>query len=101
MKGERRLRITADAADAAVTAVRLGEVCRIVTDMAGAGITLMSGDRPVGTLCSTGEVSALIEDLQYTLGKALVSTPTSSIWPCSSSRFRPASGRRRCRPAPV
>jgi len=56
-------------ADGAVSAVRLGEVCMSVTGMAGAGIMLMSGDQPVGTLCSTGEVSALIEDLQFTLGE--------------------------------
>ena len=30
---------------------------------------LMSGDFPVGSLCTTNEVSALIEDLQYTLGE--------------------------------
>jgi hypothetical protein len=30
---------------------------------------LMSGDIPRGTLCTTGEVSHLIEELQYTLGE--------------------------------
>jgi hypothetical protein len=30
---------------------------------------LMSGDIPQGSLCSTDGVSALIEDLQYTLGE--------------------------------
>jgi len=30
---------------------------------------LMSGDVPQGSLCSTNEVSALIEDLQYALGE--------------------------------
>jgi hypothetical protein len=30
---------------------------------------LMSGDVPRGSLCSTNEVSQLIEDLQYTLGE--------------------------------
>jgi GAF domain-containing protein len=37
--------------------------------MTGAGIMLMSGDLPVGSVCTTGAVSALIEDLQYTLGE--------------------------------
>jgi len=71
VSGGRRARILAAVADAdgAVTAVRLGEVCRSVTGMTGAGIMLMSGDQPVGSLCSTDEVSALIEDLQYTLGE--------------------------------
>lgn len=69
VRGERRLRILGELAysDGAVTAVRLGEVCMSVTGMAGAEIMLASGDQPVGTLCSTGEVSALIEDLQDTL----------------------------------
>ena len=29
----------------------------------------MSGELPIGSACTTGEVSALIEDLQYTLGE--------------------------------
>jgi hypothetical protein len=37
--------------------------------MAGAGIMLMSGDVPRGSLCTTNAVSALIEELQYTLGE--------------------------------
>lgn len=37
--------------------------------MSGAGIMLMSGDIPRGSLCTTDKVSALIEDLQYTLGE--------------------------------
>ena len=37
--------------------------------MTGAGIMLMSGDVPHGSLCTTGEVSALIEQLQYALGE--------------------------------
>ena len=37
--------------------------------MTGAGIMLMSGDVPRGSLCTTDEVSALIEQLQYDLGE--------------------------------
>jgi len=37
--------------------------------MTGAGIMLMSGDAPRGSVCSSNEVSALIEDLQYTVGE--------------------------------
>ncbi|MGH9153323.1 MAG: GAF and ANTAR domain-containing protein [Acidimicrobiales bacterium] len=40
-----------------------------VTGLTGAGIMLMSGDVPRGSLCSSDEVSARIEDLQYTLGE--------------------------------
>jgi hypothetical protein len=35
----------------------------------GAGVMLMSGDIPRGSLCTTDAVSQLIEDLQYTLGE--------------------------------
>ena len=37
--------------------------------MTGAGIMLMSGDVPQGTVCTTDDVSALMEQLQYTLGE--------------------------------
>jgi hypothetical protein len=48
---------------------RLCELCAGVSMMSGAGITLMSGDAPVCSVCTTNEVSALIEELQYTLGE--------------------------------
>jgi len=51
------------------TAARLGEVCAAVTAMSGAGIMLMSGDIPTGSICTTNDVSAVIEDLQFTLGE--------------------------------
>jgi hypothetical protein len=37
--------------------------------MSGAGIMLISGDVPQGAVCTTNEVSALIEDLQFGLGE--------------------------------
>jgi GAF domain-containing protein len=37
--------------------------------VSGAGVMLMSGEIPRGSLCATDEVSQLIEDLQYTLGE--------------------------------
>jgi len=37
--------------------------------MSGAGIMLMSGDVPQGSVCTTNAVSDLIEQLQYTLGE--------------------------------
>ncbi len=37
--------------------------------MSGAGVMLMAGELPVGSLCTTNDVSSLIEDLQYTLGE--------------------------------
>jgi len=47
---------------------RLCDVCAEVTGVTGAGIMLMSGDVPQGSVCTTDEVSSLIEELQYSLG---------------------------------
>jgi GAF domain-containing protein len=55
--------------DAAPGAIRLCQVCADVAAMSGAGIMLMSGDVPGGSVCTTNEVSTLIEELQYTLGE--------------------------------
>src|SRR5690348_1972032 len=49
--------------------VRLCEVCADVTGLSGAGIMLIADDSHRGSLCTTDRVSALIEDLQYTLGE--------------------------------
>jgi hypothetical protein len=48
---------------------RLCEVCAEVTMMSGAGIMLMSGDMPRGSVCTTNGVSAMLEELQYSLGE--------------------------------
>jgi GAF domain-containing protein len=48
---------------------RLCDVCAEVTGATGAGIMLMSGDVPRGSVCTTNAVSALIEQLQYELGE--------------------------------
>lgn len=70
MAGPRRQRILAmlvgpDAPE--LETKRLCEVCAEVTGMTGAGIMLMSGDVPHGSVCSTDPVSELIEQLQYDL----------------------------------
>lgn len=72
MPGARLLRILArlhDAEGAGPAPARLCEVCADVTAMTGAGIMLMSGDVQRGSVCSSDEVSALIEDLQFTFGE--------------------------------
>lgn len=51
------------------TPARLCDVCAQVAAVTGAGVMLMSGDTPQGSVCTTDEVSALIEDLQYMLGE--------------------------------
>jgi hypothetical protein len=70
--GERLARILAHfdpPGDGDAPTARLCEVCAEVSAMTGAGIMLMSGDVPGGSVCTTDDVSALIEDLQYTLGE--------------------------------
>jgi hypothetical protein len=47
----------------------LCDVCAEVTEVNGAGIMLMSGDLPHGSVGSSDLVSALIEQLQYDLGE--------------------------------
>ena len=51
------------------SSARLCAVCPLIMGVDGAGVMLMSGEIPRGSLCVTNEVSRLIEDLQYTLGE--------------------------------
>ena len=72
MPGERLLRILAQLSaggDPTWGPAHLCAVCADVAAMSGAGIMLISGDMPGSSVCTTNEVSALIEDLQYTLGE--------------------------------
>ena len=48
---------------------RLCEVCAEITGMTGAGLMLMSGDVPRGPVCTSDDVSAVVEQLQYDLGE--------------------------------
>jgi GAF domain-containing protein len=70
--GERRLRILSRLAAGAAgegETKRLCRVCAEVTAMSGAGIMLMSGEVPDGSVCTTDEVASVIEELQYSLGE--------------------------------
>lgn len=72
MAGDRLLRILAKLSSASIAEpepARLCEVCAEVAGMTGAGIMLMTGDTQQGSVCSSNEVSALIEELQFTLGE--------------------------------
>ena len=71
MPGGRLQRILAElsAGGQGWSAARLCGGCPGITGMTGASIMLMSGEIPRGSLCSSDEVSHLIEDLQYTLGE--------------------------------
>jgi GAF domain-containing protein len=70
--GERRVRILA-LLGADLNGVhqspRLCDVGAAVTNLTGAGIMLMSGDTPRGSICSSNAVSALIEELQFSFGE--------------------------------
>ncbi len=48
---------------------RLCAVSAEVTEMSGAGIMLMIGNQPHASVCTSDGVSALLEELQYTLGE--------------------------------
>ena len=72
MTGERRLRILSRLIESGTPELETKRLCEVgaeVTGMDGAGIMLMSGDVPRGSLCTTNKVSALIEQLQYELGE--------------------------------
>jgi hypothetical protein len=51
------------------SSARLCQACPQIVGVSGAGVMLMSGEIPRGSLCSTDAVSQLVEDLQYTLGE--------------------------------
>src|SRR2546429_5309113 len=72
MAGDRLHRILADLSAGGVDVWSSARLCRgfvKIVGVDGAGVMLMSGDIPRGSLCSTNEVSHLIEELQYTLGE--------------------------------
>src|SRR5258708_33035210 len=71
MAGDRLGRTLAALADAGAeswSSASLCAVCPQIGGVDGAGVMLMSGDIPGGSLCTTNAVSHLIEELQYTLG---------------------------------
>jgi GAF domain-containing protein len=68
--GDRRARLVGllvGGANNAFGTKRLCQVCAEVTAMGGAGIMLMADDAPRRSLCTTNEMSDLIEQLQYAL----------------------------------
>jgi hypothetical protein len=71
MAGDRLDQILAALADGGDgwSAGRICAACPKIVGVKGAGVMLMSGDIPRGSLCTTDEVSHLIEELQYTLGE--------------------------------
>jgi hypothetical protein len=71
MPGDRLHRIVAafSAGGDGWSSARLFGVCPGLAGVTGAGVMLMSGEVPRGSLCTSNKVSQLIEELQYTLGE--------------------------------
>ena len=72
MPGDRLSRILAELSaegDGGWSSNRLCEVTRDIIGVSGAGVMIMSGDVPRGSLCTTNGVSDLIEELQFMLGE--------------------------------
>jgi hypothetical protein len=71
MPGDRLHRVIAalSAGGDGWSSAQLCGACPEIVGVSGAGVMLMSGDVPQGSLCTTDEVSHLIEELQYTLGE--------------------------------
>jgi hypothetical protein len=70
--GERRLRLLSLLSSTEAPELETKHLCRVcvdVTGTTGGGVMLMSGDVPRGAVCTTDDVSARIEDLQYELGE--------------------------------
>jgi GAF domain len=72
MAADRRARIVARIVAAGGTPSAPGPLCEVAADiigLTGAGVMVLRDGVPQASLCSTGPVSALIEELQYTLGE--------------------------------
>ena len=97
MPAARLLRILTrlnDAQGARPAPARLCVGCADIMEMTGAGIMLMSGDVPRGSVCSSNSVSALIEDLQYTLGEGPCVEAYEQDEPVAAPDLAGAGGRR-------
>jgi hypothetical protein len=70
MENDRRLRILSQLAGHDESSVdRLSDICMNLTAMSGVGIMLRSVDTLLGSVGMTDAVSALIEELQFTVGE--------------------------------
>ncbi len=111
MPGKRRTRILTAIGTSMEEARSPSGLCSVAAEIVGvtgAGIMLMSGELPQGSLCSTDEVSNLIEELQYTLGEGPcmdayredsvvlepdLANPTARRWPAFAPRASQAGAR--------
>ena len=81
--GERRLRILGLLIGSEDATFAPADFAKSVPShgMSGAGIMLMSGDVPSGSVCTTNKVSDLIEQLQYELGEGPCVDAFHQDWP--------------------
>lgn len=71
MSGERRARLLALLTTGG-PGLEHRELCAVATEairVTGAGIMVMSGDSPAGSVCTSDGTAAILEDLQFTLGE--------------------------------
>ena len=103
MSDHRLLRILSELSsggDVDPSSARLCDVCASITSSSGAGIMLMSKNGPESSICASGQVSELLDDLQFTLGEGPgidanrdvrpvlepdLSNPAAARWPAFSS----------------
>ena len=72
MAADRRTRIVAHIVAAGGSPSSPGPLCEVAAEIigvTGAGVMVLDDGAPQASLCTTGPVSALIEELQYTLGE--------------------------------
>lgn len=72
MVAERMARIVARMGSAGASASRPGPLCQIaadITKVSGAGVMVLADGIPQASLCTTGGIAALIEELQITFGE--------------------------------
>lgn len=72
MAAERQARILARLIAAGASLSTPGPLCRVADELVGitgAGVMVLTDGVPQASLCTTGSVSDLIEQLQYTLGE--------------------------------
>ncbi len=72
MAGERLAHVLERLVAAGVSSSTPGPLCEVAADLVavtGAGVMILTDGVPQASLCSSGRVAALIEELQYTLGE--------------------------------
>ena len=97
MPGERRIRILAALVGAGgpnLESQVLCEVCAKVTEVSGAAIVLLSDDAPQGSICTSDQLSGVLERLQFELGEGPCVDAYAETRPVSEPDLRRATSGR-------